>query len=160
MLDGGGSDLAAGDEAAGGSGGVAYYQYTDDRGTVHFVTSLEAVPKRFRGDVGKVKMDPVARSQKRAPKRSASRAAAVPASARGNHEVVVYTTSWCGWCRKTLAFLDDQGVDYVNKDIEANDHNRDELIRKSGRTSIPVVEIDGEIIRGFDPGRMQALLGL
>ena len=72
--------------------------------------------------------------------------------------MVVYTTAWCGWCRKTLAFLDERGVRYVNKDIEANDWNRDELIEKTGRTSIPVVEINGEIIRGYNAERMEQLL--
>jgi glutaredoxin 3 len=60
---------------------------------------------------------------------------------------VVYTTTWCPWCRKTLAWLDERGVDYVNKDIEDDPAHRDELLRKSGGTSIPVVEIDGELVR-------------
>jgi glutaredoxin-like YruB-family protein len=72
--------------------------------------------------------------------------------------VIVYTTSWCGWCRKTLAFLDQNGIDYENRDIEADDAWRDELEEKTGGTSIPVVEIDGEIIRGYDPSRMRQLL--
>ena len=81
-----------------------------------------------------------------------------PVAYKTGPEVVVYTTAWCGWCRKTLAFLDERGVRYVNKDIEANDGNREELIQKTGRTSIPVVEIDGEIIRGFNAARMEQLL--
>ena len=43
-------------------------------------------------------------------------------------------------------------------DIEADDAWREELEEKTGSTSIPVVEIDGEIIRGYDPGRMRKLL--
>jgi glutaredoxin-like YruB-family protein len=74
------------------------------------------------------------------------------------HEVVVYTTSWCGWCRKTVAYLTEQGVAFENRDIEAEDMWREELLEKTGATSIPVVEIDGQIIRGYDPGRMAQLL--
>jgi glutaredoxin-like YruB-family protein len=97
-----------------------------------------------------------------APKRRPFAAgAAQPPAARGGRgyaEVVVYTTSWCPWCRKTLAWLDARGVEYENRDIEKNPAWRDELLEKSGSTSIPVVEIEGEVIRGFNPGRMGELL--
>ena len=75
-------------------------------------------------------------------------------------DVVVYTTSWCGWCRKTMAWLDEAGVDYENRDIEANPLYRAELLAKTGATSIPMVEIDGRVVRGFSPGRMSELLEL
>ena len=73
-------------------------------------------------------------------------------------EVVIYTAPWCGWCRKALAWLDERGVQYVNKDIERDPRNREELIEKTGRTAIPVVEIGDALIRGFDPDRMNELL--
>ena len=69
-----------------------------------------------------------------------------------------FGTAWCGWCRKTLGFLTRRGVAFENRDIEANDMWKEELIEKTGGTSIPVVEIDGEIIRGYDPDRMDELL--
>jgi len=142
-----------------------YYQYVDDSGTVHFVQDLGDVPAEWQNKAGRIEVERTLP----APGRGSSRpAAARRATARGSAEgpvayqtgpdVVVYTTAWCGWCRKTLEFLDERGVRYVNKDIEANDGNRDELIRKTGRTSIPVVEIDGEIIRGYNAGRMEQLL--
>jgi glutaredoxin len=85
--------------------------------------------------------------------------AAVEAAAQPQAQrVVVYTTSWCGWCRKTLAWLDGEGIPYENRDIEKDPAYREELIRKSGGTSIPVVEIDGRIIRGFDTRRMAQAL--
>ena len=82
-------------------------------------------------------------------------AARKPVAAAG---VVVYTTSWCGWCRKTLAWLDERGVAYENRDIEHSDAWRDELVEKTGSVSIPVVEIDGQIVRGSDPIRLGELL--
>jgi len=131
------------------SGRRIYYQYVDASGTVRFADRLEDVPADKRAQAGRIEMDPIARAETakpRAPTRSAA------------PQVVVYTTSWCGWCRKTLAWLEDRGVDYVNKDIEANPHHRDELVEKTGRTSIPVVEIDGSLVRGYDPERMASLL--
>ena len=70
----------------------------------------------------------------------------------------MYSTSWCGFCRKTFAYLDAKGVRYQNRDIEKDDYYRQELIRKTGRTSIPVVEIDGTLVRGFNPHKMDRLL--
>jgi glutaredoxin len=142
---------------------ATFYRYTDETGTVRFVSSLAEVPKALRASAR-----PVGDRLQRAPalpasKRKAGRQATREALAAGierslEHDVVVYTTSWCGWCRKTLAFLDKQGVAYENRDIEADDSYREELIEKTGGTTIPVVEIDGEIIRGYDPTRMAQLL--
>jgi len=74
-------------------------------------------------------------------------------------EVVVYTATWCGWCRRTLAWLDEHGVAYDNRDIEVDPRNREELIAKSGGTGIPLVEIGGTLIQGFAPDEMARLLG-
>jgi glutaredoxin-like YruB-family protein len=141
---------------------ATFYRYTDESGSVRFVTSLAEVPRHLRD-----RAQPVTQNRlQRAPASSAAAkpaprakrpTRAEPALAR-NRDVIVYTTSWCGWCRKTLAFLDKNGIDYENRDIEADDAWRDELEEKTGSTSIPVVEIDGEIIRGYDPQRMRQLL--
>ena len=150
-----------------------YYRYMDAGGSLHFVDSLERVPEAFRASARPLSMDAskqggapqLTRAEARAPKRRPFAEAAPPAArapsatARGpSAGVVVYTTSWCGWCRKTIAWLDTQGVEYENRDIEKNPAWRDELIEKTGGTSIPVVEIDGELIRGYSPGRMGELL--
>jgi glutaredoxin-like YruB-family protein len=142
-----------------------YYQYVDGSGTVHFVQDLGEVPAEWQHKAGRIEVERAAPTPGRGGSRAAAdrrttakRPAEKPVAYRTGPEVVVYTTAWCGWCRKTLEFLDERGVRYVNKDIEANDRNRDELIQKTGRTSIPVVEIDGEIIRGYDAARMERLL--
>ena len=122
------------------------------------------MPKHLRDRAQPVARDrvqsaPPTAAAAKPPPRARGKARAEPAVALArNHDVVVYTTSWCGWCRKTLAFLDKKGVDYENRDIEADDAWRDELEAKTGSTSIPVVEIDGEIVRGNDPTRMQQRL--
>lgn len=140
---------------------ASFYRYTDDSGSVRFVTSLAEVPRHLRDRARPVTQNRVQRAPAsaaaKAPPRATRKERAEPALAR-NRDVIVYTTSWCGWCRKTLAFLDQNGIGYENRDIEADDAWRDELEEKTGGTSIPVVEIDGEIIRGYDPARMRQLL--
>lgn len=147
-----------------------YYSYVDAGGSLHFVDSLERVPEAQRKSARPISMaegpkqsEPprVARAAPRASKRRpfAGAAAAPPAArGRGYAEVIVYTTSWCPWCRKTMAWLDERGVEYENRDVEKNPAWRDELLEKSGTTSIPVVEIGGEVIRGYSPARMSELL--
>lgn len=73
--------------------------------------------------------------------------------------VIVYMTRWCGYCRKTMAFLDSQGVKYIQKDIEQNPAHMEEMIKKTGRMmGVPVIDIDGNIILGFNlPAIKQAL---
>jgi glutaredoxin len=147
-----------------------YYSYIDAGGSLHFVDSLERVPEPQRKSARPISMsggpkqsEPprIARAEGRAPRRRPfGVAAAQPPAARGRgyDEVIVYTTSWCPWCRKTTAWLDERGIDYENRDIEKNPAWREELLEKSGGTSIPVVEIDGELIRGFSPARMGEML--
>ena len=138
---------------------ATFYRYTDDAGSMRFVASLADVPKHLRDKAqpvaeGRVSRAPAAAPRAERPQRAAQ---AEPVAAR-QQDVIVYTTSWCGWCRKTLAFLDQQGVDYENRDIEADDAWRQELEEKTGSTSIPVVEIGGQLVRGYDPARIRKLL--
>jgi glutaredoxin len=134
------------------SGKRVFYQWTDERGSVRFAQSLEEVPARWRAQAGRVEVD-VSAYTKAAPAGRAS-----SAYAKASHDITIYTAPWCGWCRKTIAFLDERGVAYVNKNIEADDDYADELAEKSGGHSIPFVEIDGTQIRGFNPAKMAALL--
>ena len=141
---------------AGDAEPAGFYRYTDGAGTMRFVRSLDEVPVAFRASAREVAND---RVQRAPPGSDEPRKRGAPLEERAaQHEVVVYTTSWCGWCRKTLKFLDQRGVPFENRDIEADRSWRRELREKTGSTSVPVVEIDGQIIRGYDPERMAQLL--
>jgi glutaredoxin-like YruB-family protein len=151
--------------------GQVYYRYVEPGGSLRFVARLEDVPeaerahaKAIRGSRTSGPARPAWGSGGKPARRPWSEAAIDPGAAKpradaaGGREVVVYTTSWCPWCRKTLAFLDAKHVDYVNKDIEKNSAWRDELVEKTGSASVPVVEIDGQRIDGFDQSAMERLL--
>jgi len=82
-------------------------------------------------------------------------------------EIVIYTTSWCPYCRRAKALLDEKGVDYLEIDIEAEPARRGEMVsRAGGRTSVPQIFIREQAIGGSDQlraleasGRLDRLLG-
>jgi len=130
---------------------------------VRFAQSLDAVPAQWRERAGKIEVDAGAYLPQptRAPARGRSAPpAAISGAERGSRfaDVTVYTAPWCGWCRKTLAWLDERDIDYTNKDIDADADYAAELQEKTGGRSIPLVEIDGTMIRGYNPHEMAALL--
>jgi glutaredoxin len=137
-----------------------FYQWTDERGTVRFARSLEEVPAGWRERAGQIEVDTTAYAAK--PRATAAPArkpySDVQVGASRFADVTVYTAPWCGWCRKTLAWLDERDVDYTNKNIEESEEFAAELVQKSGSRSIPFVEIDGTQIRGYNPNEMAALL--
>ena len=129
----------------------------DDAGRIRFVQSLGDVPVQWRDSIGRVSLSPnrVVRQQTPTwtlPSWDPGVGDTRPAA------VVVYTAPWCGWCRKTLAWLDAHDVDYQNKDIEANESWRRELVEKIGAAAVPLVEIDDQMIRGYSPERMSQAL--
>jgi glutaredoxin len=146
-----------------------FYRIVEPNGTVRFVGNLSQVPVEQRGQAERLAMAPtkVPGAERRAPARKPQAAVAeaqppakpAPIRAAGGHEVVLYTTTWCGWCRKTLAWLDAQGVDYVNKDVESDPEAAAEMREVVGGDSgVPVVVIDGEVIRGYSEAKMRSLL--
>lgn len=146
------------------AGARVYWQYVDASGRVAFVKRLEEVPPAYRARAGRIELEakrPSAGGKATAAKGGATRTASARrpwAGAAAGPEVVIYTAPWCGWCRKALAYLDQKGVPYENRDIEANPANKSELLQRSGRTSIPFLVIGGEAVRGFDQARIEQLL--
>ncbi len=66
--------------------------------------------------------------------------------------VVLYSTSWCGFCRKTRQLLGQLKVDFVEKDIEKSaEARREHAAKAGGRGGVPVLDFDGTIVRGYRP---------
>ena len=65
-------------------------------------------------------------------------------------QVIVYSAVWCGFCHAAKDYLDKLGIPYVEKDIEKEPVAAQEAVTKSGQRGIPVIDIDGDIILGFD----------
>lgn len=143
-----------------------YYQFVDERGSVRFVERLDDVPPQWRATVGFVEMDgppPIspADAQRRRAARYAARGSGLQAErSRGANtprDVVMYSADWCGWCKKAKAYLDDKRVPYRERDVD-NPAVMAELVEKTGQRGIPVFDVDGRIMTGFDPAGLDQLL--
>ena len=75
-----------------------------------------------------------------------------------NHSVIVYSATWCAFCHAAKDYFDKIGVKYEDRDIESDQTFMQESVDKSGQMGIPVIDIDGEIIVGFDRPRIDAVL--
>jgi glutaredoxin 3 len=64
--------------------------------------------------------------------------------------VKVYSTSTCPWCVRVKEFLKEHKIKFEDIDVSVNRTAAMEMIKKSGQTGVPVVDIDGQIIIGFD----------
>lgn len=72
-------------------------------------------------------------------------------------DVVMYTTSWCGYCAKARELLNSQRVPFVELDIERSAEANAEM-KSLGGHGVPVIVVKGEVIKGFDQRRLQALI--
>lgn len=74
--------------------------------------------------------------------------------------VTVYSTPTCPYCKQAKEFLVEKGVEYSDIDVSIDAAKAQEMIEKSGQMGVPVIDIDGEIIVGFDRGRVAEKLGI
>jgi len=75
-------------------------------------------------------------------------------------KVIVYSTPTCPFCTMAKKFLEDNNIEFEDFDVSADRTKIEEIIRKSGQMAVPVLDIDGEIIVGFDKERIRKALGL
>ncbi len=73
-------------------------------------------------------------------------------------KVIIYTTPTCPWCKKVKTFLKKNKVEYSEVDVSSNETASKEMIKKSGQMGVPVTEIDGMIITGFDEAKLRSAL--
>ena len=75
-------------------------------------------------------------------------------------QVIIYTTPTCVYCQMTKQFFQEHQVNYTEKDVSTDAQAREEMVKKSGQLGVPVIDIDGQIIVGFDQDRLKQLLNL
>jgi glutaredoxin-like YruB-family protein len=73
-------------------------------------------------------------------------------------QVTIYSADWCGFCQAAKQYLDRAGVKFSEKNVDEKREYAEEAMQKSGQTGIPVLDINGTIIVGFDRARIDTAL--
>ena len=69
--------------------------------------------------------------------------------------IKIYSTSWCPSCIKAKRFFDMKGWDYTEINVADKHEDREEVFKVSGQRTVPVIDVDGEIIVGFDKNKIE-----
>jgi glutaredoxin 3 len=75
-----------------------------------------------------------------------------------NKKIRIYSTPTCPYCRMAKAYLDEKGVAYEDVDVSANQKAAEEMVEKTGQMGVPVLDIEGATIIGFDKEAIDAAL--
>lgn len=71
--------------------------------------------------------------------------------------VIVYVAEWCPWCHHVTDYLKKNKIKFEARDVDEIKYAK-ESVKKSGQNGIPVIDIGGEIIVGFDEPKLKKLL--
>jgi glutaredoxin-like YruB-family protein len=73
-------------------------------------------------------------------------------------KIIIYSADWCAFCHAAKDYLTKKGVKFTEKNVEQEQASAIEAVQKSKQTGIPVIDIDGTIIVGFDRPKIDAAL--
>jgi glutaredoxin len=87
-----------------------------------------------------------------------------PARPAAHPAVIIYGAEWCGACHEAARYLRSKGIPYVEKDVEKDPGAAREMQQKLARSgnragSIPVIDVHGTIMVGFNPQQIDGALG-
>ena len=74
--------------------------------------------------------------------------------------IKIYSTPTCPYCVTLKAFLKEKGIEFKDVDVSSDNQAAEEMIKKSGQMGVPVSDINGEIVVGFDKEKICKLLKL
>ena len=81
-------------------------------------------------------------------------------STGGTHRVIVYSSPTCVWCTRAKTYLRTRGVPFRDVDVSRDPAAARNLVRRTGQMGVPVIEVDGRPIVGFDQAQIDSALGL
>ena len=75
-------------------------------------------------------------------------------------KVTIYSTPTCHFCALAKEFFKDHKINYTEHNVALDMEKRKEMIEKTSQMGVPVIDIDGQIIIGFDESRLVESLGI
>jgi len=123
------------------------YKWTDQHGKVHFSdqpppeTQVEEIKLR----INSYTTPPIIRKL------------AAEGFASSVQQVVLYSTEWCGVCKRAKAYFQSKDVRYTEYDVEKSRKGRDDYRRLNGQ-GVPIILVGDQRMDGFNPARFEGLL--
>ncbi len=74
--------------------------------------------------------------------------------------VIIYSTPTCVYCKMAKEFFAKNNVAYDEKDVATDMKAREEMVQKSNQLGVPVIDIDGKILVGFDEQELRSTLNI
>lgn len=72
--------------------------------------------------------------------------------------ITIYSTPSCGYCFKVKEYFHSKKIPFTEYNVAANKQKADEMVRKSGQMGVPVIDINGKIIVGFNQLKIEKAL--
>ncbi|OHD55715.1 MAG: NrdH-redoxin [Spirochaetes bacterium GWF1_51_8] len=76
------------------------------------------------------------------------------------HSVVLFSTPSCSWCRHAKNYFNQKRIRFREFDVSKDEAARNDMIKASGQTGVPVILIDRKPVVGFDLNKIERLLGI
>lgn len=74
------------------------------------------------------------------------------------NKVVVYSTPTCVYCKMAKEYFKSKNIDFVEHNVAEDDAAREDMLQKSGQMGVPVIDVNGTIIVGFNKPEVDAAL--
>ena len=74
--------------------------------------------------------------------------------------ITIYSTPTCVYCKTLKEYLTSKNIPYTEVDVSENEKELEKMVAISGQMGVPVVDIDGNVVIGFDKERIDEILGL
>lgn len=74
--------------------------------------------------------------------------------------VIIYSTPTCVYCHNLKEYLKSKNIEYKEIDVSKDEKELEKMVAISGQMGVPVIDIDGNIVIGFDKQKVDELLGL
>ena len=72
--------------------------------------------------------------------------------------ISLYTTPTCTYCRKAKAYFQQNHIRFSEYDVSRDQRRAEEMVRKSGQMGVPVIDVNGRIIVGFNQPELERAL--
>jgi glutaredoxin-like YruB-family protein len=75
-------------------------------------------------------------------------------------KVLIYSTPTCGYCNAAKDYMKEKGIEYTEFNVASDLERRKEMVDKTGQLGVPVIDVEGKVIVGFDEAELAETLGI